>query len=65
MAGGAQVYAAALPIADRIYLTRVHRVVEGDAFFPPLDMREWAEAERKDHEGFSFVTLVRRSASIR
>ncbi len=39
--GGSQVYAAALPHATRLYLTRVLASVEGDAFFPPLDMREW------------------------
>jgi dihydrofolate reductase len=39
--GGGEVYAAALPHAARLYLTRVLASVEGDAYFPPLDMREW------------------------
>ncbi len=39
--GGAEVYREALSRADRIYLTRVHAAVEGDAFFPPLDPEEW------------------------
>jgi dihydrofolate reductase len=59
VAGGAQIYALALPRADRIYLTRVHREVDGDAFFPPLDGAQWAEVAREDHEGFAFVTLER------
>jgi dihydrofolate reductase len=42
--GGSQIYAAFLPIADRIYLTRVHTEVEGDAFFPSLDEAEWRES---------------------
>ena len=32
--GGAELYRAALPLARRIYLTRVHARIEGDAFFP-------------------------------
>ncbi len=39
--GGSEIYAAFLPIADRIYLTRVHTEVEGDAFFPSLDETFW------------------------
>lgn len=41
--GGSQIYAAFLPLAERIYLTRVHTEVEGDVFFPPLDNQEWRE----------------------
>lgn len=39
--GGAQLYAAALPRADRIYLTEVDAEVEGDTFMPQFDLREW------------------------
>ena len=37
--GGAQVYAQALPLCSDLFLTRVKRVVEGDAFFPPFEDR--------------------------
>jgi dihydrofolate reductase len=58
--GGAGVYAAALPLATRIYLTEVHRAVEGDAFFH-LDRSGWRETERRagESEGVEFVTLER------
>jgi dihydrofolate reductase len=46
--GGAEVYAAAFPVADRIYMTRVHADVEGDRHFAPLDAAEWREASRED-----------------
>jgi dihydrofolate reductase len=46
--GGAQIYALALPRADRLYLTQVHADVEGDAFFPPLDLSLWHECARED-----------------
>jgi len=39
--GGAAVYAAALPHADRLEVTRVHAAVEGDVVFPPLDWSRW------------------------
>ena len=41
--GGATIYREALPQADRLYLTRVHTKVDGDAFFPELDLSEWLE----------------------
>lgn len=39
--GGAGVFAAALPLADRLYLTRVHAEVEGDVRFPAWDPDDW------------------------
>lgn len=41
--GGGEIYAQTLARADRIYLTRVDAVVDGDVFFPRLDSREWTE----------------------
>jgi dihydrofolate reductase len=64
--GGAGVYKDFLPRADRIYLTEVDTVAEGDTYFPPLDPREWREVDRRPHAAdarhpfaFSFVTLER------
>ena len=56
--GGAQIYKLALPIANRIYLTRVHQEPEGDAFFPEFGAH-WLEKDIDRHDGFSFVTLER------
>jgi len=39
--GGGKIYEQALPMADRIYLTRIHENFEGDTFFPELDMNDW------------------------
>ncbi len=64
--GGAEIYAQALPLADRAYLTQVHAEVEGDAFFPLFDIEQWDELGREDFpaEGnnpydYSFVVLER------
>ncbi len=69
IAGGAQVYALALPRADRLLLTRVHAVVPGDVHFPAFDESEWTEVAREEHAAderhahpFAICTLERRSS---
>jgi len=60
--GGAEIYAAALPHAHRIYLTEVHAAFEGDASMPPFDRAIWRETARENHAGdpaYSFVTYDR------
>ena len=65
--GGSEVYALFLPDAGRLYLTRVHTEVDGDAAFPELAHKEWTlvaeEAhvadERNEHD-YSFLTYERR-----
>ncbi|AUL14145.1 dihydrofolate reductase [Bordetella bronchiseptica] len=44
--GGAQIYAQALPLAQRVVATEVHAEIEGDAFFPPLPAGQWRETQR-------------------
>jgi dihydrofolate reductase len=41
--GGAAIYTQAIPLADRIYLSRVHAEVEGDTFFSEFDLNDWQE----------------------
>ena len=48
--GGAQIYKTALPMADRLYLTQVHAVVEGDTYLPEIDWSGWKEVSRERHE---------------
>jgi dihydrofolate reductase len=50
IAGGAQIYEQALPIANRIYLTRVHVNLEADAFFPEFPVDEWNLTKSNDFE---------------
>jgi dihydrofolate reductase len=63
VAGGADVFQATLPIAQRIYLTRVHAMPEGDTYLPPLDSDDWREISRQalprgDRDEFSCTLLV-------
>lgn len=47
--GGAQIYGAALPQAQRLYLTQIHADFDGDAFFPEISRDEWKEVSREEH----------------
>ena len=44
--GGAEIYKLSMPFTDRIYLTRIHTVLEGDTFYPEPDFNEWQEVSR-------------------
>ena len=59
IAGGSQVYAAALPLADEQVLTFVHQSPEGDTFYPAYDRAAWVETAREPHEGYDWVWLRR------
>ena len=48
--GGALIYRQFLPLAHRIYLTRVNASPEGDTFFPELDTGSWRLMSREAHE---------------
>ena len=68
--GGAEIYAAALPVCDELLLTEIDADVEGDVTFPAFDRAEFEEVSRErlvSETGlsFSFVTLTRRSAAGR
>jgi len=41
--GGGEIYRQSLPVCDRVYLTRVHTLIEGDTFFPVLLPDEWKQ----------------------
>ena len=45
--GGAEIYAAALPVADRLYITEVHASVEGDAVLCDIEWDLWREITRE------------------
>jgi len=59
VAGGAAVYAAALPYADVQLLTEVDLEPDGDTFYPAFDESEWPVTERQPQDGFEIVRRVR------
>jgi dihydrofolate reductase len=65
--GGSDIFAAALPLADRLEITLVHAAPEGDALFPPIDPAVWREISREEHAvgpddsaSFAVVAYLRR-----
>ena len=48
--GGAQIYAEALSVADRMYITRVERDYEGDTSFPDIDYSKWRLVSEERYE---------------
>ncbi|MFN4233911.1 MAG: dihydrofolate reductase [Bacteroidia bacterium] len=67
--GGGEIYAQAIPLADKVYLTKVHETFEADTFFPKLNMNEWQiissmyfNADGKNKHSFTFFELKRISA---
>ena len=47
--GGSQLFQMSAPLADRLYLTRVHATIEGDVSLPPIDFSEWKEISKEEH----------------
>ena len=69
--GGAEIYGATLPIADRLDLTLVRARPEGNVRFPDFDPQAWREVERSEHKAgpddaadFAFVTYQRAAREL-
>lgn len=67
--GGAHLYTQALPLITCLYLTIIHKKIEGDTFFPPINKSEWKEISKKNYQAddknmysYSFIVLERREA---
>jgi dihydrofolate reductase len=67
VAGGGEIYAATLPLADRLAITEVDLAPEADTFFPSIDPSVWRQVRREcgvraaeDKVDFGFVDYVRR-----
>jgi len=68
--GGSEIYALFLPKANRLYLTRVHAHIVGDAHFPEIDEQKWQLVDTEAHDAsdanqfaFEFRTYERRDRS--
>jgi len=65
--GGGEIYRQAMPLADKIELTRVHHSFEADTFFPKIDNTIWQETNNTFHDkdenhdyAFSFLTYKKK-----
>lgn len=58
-AGGASIYRAAIPVAERMYLSYIRGDYSGDVRFPEFDRADWQIARREAHPEFRFVEYRR------
>ena len=68
--GGGQIYDLFLPKTNRLYMTRVHTEIAGDAFFPEINASDWQLVGSEAHAAgganqfaFEFRTYERKSPS--
>jgi dihydrofolate reductase len=60
--GGADIFAAALALASRVYLTEVHATPAGDVTMPGFPAATWQEISRETMPTHSYVLLERRAS---
>ena len=58
--GGAQIFASALPLAQKMHVTHVHKDYKGDVYFPEIDWKEWDMLDQEPHDEFTFATYIRK-----
>jgi dihydrofolate reductase len=61
--GGASVYGQFLPLADKLYITAIHKKFEADCFFPKINLNEWKLLSKEDitndaQNDFSYSYLI-------
>ena len=66
--GGGEIFKQSLELADRIYLSIVHKTFQAEVFFPQLDESQWTEIESSHHPvdqthqfPFTYKTLIRKT----
>jgi dihydrofolate reductase len=62
--GGGMIYKEFMPIANKIYLTLVHKEYDADTFYPEINNKEWDTLYKEEHPEhdppFSYLTLIRK-----
>ena len=61
--GGGEIYKQTISLVDTIYITRIHREIEGDAFYPEFDESQFdlvSSTKRTEPEAFTFLTFKRK-----
>jgi dihydrofolate reductase len=65
--GGAEIYNQAMPVANKIYFTRIYGDFEGDSYFPYINDKEWVltsvneyPADAKNPYPFAFLEYIKK-----
>lgn len=61
--GGGEIYKQSMDVVDTVFLTRVHKKIEGDAYYPEVPKDQFTEADSRHFDGdpnFSILTYKRR-----
>lgn len=61
--GGGSIYRQFLPLSDKLYLTKVHKIFDADCFFPEINLNEWKlisreECSADEKNDFSYSYLI-------
>jgi dihydrofolate reductase len=66
--GGGSIYRQFMPLAERLFITHIHKSAEADTWFPAIDNKEWEAVEKEDgnpdeNNGipFTYVTYIRKT----
>jgi len=61
IAGGGQIYQQLWDMGkvDKLYITHVHKEVDGDVMFPNLDLSKWKKVSEDKHEEFTWAVYER------
>lgn len=63
IAGGSSVYAEAIPIAEKMYITEIDTVIDGDRFFPEFDSSKYSitvEGEYSEELNYRYLTYTKK-----
>lgn len=63
ISGGARLYEEALPLVEKMYITEIDAVIEGDTLFPEFDENEFVKEVNEKFEGeidYTYVTYTRK-----
>jgi dihydrofolate reductase len=69
--GGGSIYRQFMPVADRLYITHVHKKAAADIYFPEIDLKAWEVTEKEEYmsdgeEGIPYTyTIYERKDRIR
>jgi dihydrofolate reductase len=64
IAGGAQIYQAALPFADRMIISHIDTEIDGDTYFPKWDRSKFELVETVEYSDFSVKTYEKKKGIL-